>query len=93
MAALLKNDRPGVRFAATDLVRNLLMSPFMDRSLLQQNMFILKQYRASRYGLNIQFRTLEEQEEQVETVSAKLAVQSWKLRNKEKSKFYYIWLW
>jgi hypothetical protein len=34
--------------------------------------------------------TLEEQEEPVETVSAKLAVQSWKLRNKEKSKFYYI---
>ena len=67
MAALLKNDRPGVRFAATDLVRNLLMSPFMDRSLLQQNMLILKQYRASRYGLNIQFRTLEEQEEVYKT--------------------------
>jgi hypothetical protein len=29
----------------------------------------------------------------VETVSAKLAVRLWKLRNKEKSKFYYIWLW
>ena len=67
MAALLKNDRPGVRFAATDLVRNLLMSPFMDRSLLRQNMFILNQYKASRYGLNIQFRTLEEQEEVYKT--------------------------
>jgi hypothetical protein len=31
--------------------------------------------------------TREEQVEQVETVSAKLAVRLWKLRNKEKSKF------
>lgn len=36
MSAFLKNDRPGARFAATDLVRNLLMAPFMDRSLEAQ---------------------------------------------------------
>jgi hypothetical protein len=40
MGSFLKNDRPGVRFAATDLVRNLLMAPFMERYLFIQQVLL-----------------------------------------------------